>query len=122
MPAIGHLMHAIRRLDLSDEQREAARAIKGALKADVRPIMQEMKAGHMQLKELVKADSYDEPAVAALAGKEGDLTAERILLTSRAISEILGLLTDEQRAELEAMAAQRQEKRSQRREQRPGKS
>jgi len=121
-PAVTQLMRALKRLDLNDEQREAIRAIRGALKADVRPIMKGMKAGQLQLKELVNADSYDEAAVAVLAGKEGDLTAERILLTSRALSGILGLLTDEQRAELEAMAAQRKEKRAQGREQRSGKS
>ncbi len=38
-----------------------------------------MRAGHEQLKELIKADSFDEAAVTALAEKEGALTAERLI-------------------------------------------
>jgi Spy/CpxP family protein refolding chaperone len=85
-----------------------------ALKAEVRPIMQATKAGHLQLKELIKADSYDEQAVAALADKEGNLAAERMMITSRALSEVFSQLTDEQRSQLDEMAAQRKGPRGER--------
>jgi len=115
MPAVEQLMRAIHRLDLGDEQQAGIRAVMQEMKAEVRPIMEEMKAGHLQLKELVKADEYDEGTVAGLAAREGDLAAERMVITSRALSEVYGYLNDEQRAELEEMATQRMERRSEKR-------
>ena len=117
MPAVDNMMRAIRRLDISDEQQADIRAVMQEMKTDVGPIMEEMKAGHLQLRELIKADEYDEGAVAGLAAKEGVLAAERMVITSRALSEVYGYLTDEQRAELEEMAEQRTERRSEKRKQ-----
>ena len=74
-----------------------------------------MRAMHAQLKELIKADTFDESAVSALARKEGDLAAERLLSASRATSNVYGQLTDEQRAQLASMAEERQAKRAERR-------
>jgi protein CpxP len=122
MPVVEQLMHALHRLELGDEQRASIRAVMQEMKSEIRPLMGEMKASHLQLKELVKADEYDEDAVATLAAKEGDLAAERVVITSRALSEVYGYLTDEQRVELEEMAAQREERRDERRKQRSGDS
>ena len=116
MPAVEKLIRAVRHLDLTDEQRAGVRAVMQGLKQDVRPIMMETKAGYEQLQKLVKAASYNEEAVAALAQKEGDLVAERVMITSQALSKIYNLLTDEQRTELEAMAAKRMARRTERRE------
>ena len=121
-PLVGQMMRGLRQLDLTDAQEESIKTVMQGLKAETRPIMQEMKAGHLQLKELIKADSYDEKAVAALAEKEGEMAARRLQIAGRAMSEVFSLLTDEQRAELDAMAAERQEKRTQRREQRSDQS
>lgn len=115
MPAVENMMRAIHRLDISDEQQTAIRAVIQEMKTELKPIMEEMKAGHLQLRELVKANEYDENAVAGLAATEGDLAAERMVITSRALSEVYGHLSDEQRAELEEMAAQRMERRSEKR-------
>jgi protein CpxP len=115
MPAVEQLMRGIRRLDLDDAQQENIRAIMQDLKAEARPIMEETRAGHLQLKELVKADTYDEKAVAALAEKEGDLAAERMMITSRALSEVFSHLTEGQRTQLEEMSTERMARRSERR-------
>ena len=115
MPAVENMMRAIRRLDISDEQQADIRAVMQEMKTEVSPIMEDMKASHLQLKELIKADEYDDGAVAGLAAKEGVLVAERMVITSRALSEVYGYLTDDQRAELEEMAAQRMERRSEKR-------
>jgi Spy/CpxP family protein refolding chaperone len=115
MPGMEKLTRAIRHLDLDEEQKAGVHAIMKGLREDVRPIMQEMKAGHMQLKELVKAESLDEQAVAAVAETEGLLAAERIKIAARAMSEIFALLTDEQREQLEAMAAERGQRHTEKR-------
>ena len=111
MPVVERFVRALKRLDLSEEQKESIHAVMQELKTEAGPIMYEMKASHMRLKELIKADEYDEKAVADLAEKEGDLAAERIVVASRALSEVYSTLTDEQRAQLEEMAARRTERR-----------
>ena len=90
------------------------------LKTEERELAKEMKLGHEQLKELIKADSFDEEAVSRLADQEGALTAQRLMISSRALSEVYAQLTGEQRNELEIMAAKRAERRADKREQRSG--
>ena len=118
MPVVERMMRGIRHLDLSDEQKTSIKGIMQDLKAEERPLVREMKSGHTQLKELIKSDIFDEQAVASLAEKEGALSAERLIIASRAMSAVYAQLTDEQRAELEAMAAERAAKRTEKRNQR----
>jgi protein CpxP len=112
MPAVEQMMRGIRHLDLSDEQKASIKGIMKGLKAEERPLAKETKAGHEQLKELIKAESFDELAVTALAEQEGALAAERLIIASRAMSAVYGQLTDEQRMELESMATKRAERRA----------
>ena len=110
MPAVEQLTRAIRHLDLDDEQKAGVHTIMRAVKEEMRPIMQDMKAGHEQLKELIKSGSYDEQTVAAMAEIEGQLAAERLKISARAMSGILALLTVEQREQLETMATERRQR------------
>ena len=121
-PMVEQIMRGLRRLDLEDEQKESIRAIMQGLKAETSPVMQKTRAVHLQLKELIKADVYDQDAVAGLALQEGDFAAERLMITSRALSHVYNQLTPEQRDELETMAMERQERRADKRAQRPGQS
>lgn len=120
MPITGQVIRAVHRLDLSEEQEQSIKGVMKLHKAEVHPIMLEMKAGHAQLKELIKAESYDADAVAAVADKEGSLAAERIKLTGQALSQVFALLTDEQRAQLDTMALERQKRREEKRQERAG--
>jgi len=115
-PVVKQLTRAIRHLDLDDEQKAGIRAVLQNMKTEVRPIMKEMKAGHEQLKELIKAESYNDQAVAAIAAEEGKRATERVKITSRTMSELLGLLTVEQREQLENMAAERKSRHGERKE------
>ena len=110
MPAVEQLSRALRKLDLGEEQKTSIRAVFKQLRTDVRPIMQETKAGHEQLKALTRASEYDETAIAALADKEGDLVAQRVMLTSKALSNALGHLTEEQKIQLDTMMAERKQR------------
>ena len=122
MPVADKLMRAVRHLDLSDEQKESIKTIAKGMKADMRAIMHETRAGHIALQELIKSGVYDEEAVAVIAGKEGDLAAERLMITSRAMSEVYKQLTDEQRIELESMAANTRQNRGEKRQKRGSES
>ena len=116
MPAADKLMRAIRHLDLSDEQKESIKGITMAMKTDMRAIMHETRAGHIALHDLIKSDVYDEEAVTVIAEKEGDLAAERLMITSRAMSEVYNQLTEEQRTELGNMAANHRQNRGKKRQ------
>ena len=115
MPVVDMMMHAVRHLDLSDEQRDSIRDVMQSLKTEDRRLKKEMRSSHQQLKELITADAFDETAVANIAGKEGALTSERLMLASRAMSQVYAQLTDEQRAELKEMAEERAARRAERR-------
>ena len=117
-PVAAKLFRAIRGLELSDTQEDSLDEIMFAMKKDLRPVMKASREGHKQLKELIDSDNFDEAAVAAIAEKEGDLAAEKLMITSRAMSEALQLLSDEQREELKARAAEHRELRKERRQQR----
>lgn len=120
MPVVSLLMRAVRHLDLSDEQKVAVKEVMHGLKVDMRPVNGEMKANHLQLKDLITADTFDENAVALLAETEGKLAADRLMITSRAISDIYAQLTDEQRVELKTMATERKARMGERRQKRKG--
>lgn len=115
MPLVDMVMRTVMHLDLSDEQEDSIRDIMKTLRTEDRRLMKEMKSGHEQLKNLIKADTFDENAVADLAGIEGALTTERLILASRAMSQVYAQLTDEQRAELQVMAEERAARRAERR-------
>jgi Spy/CpxP family protein refolding chaperone len=104
------VMRAIRRLDLSDEQKEAVWNIAHDLKGQLHPVMVEMRDGQRQLKDLLRSGEFDAKAVAALAEKEGDLVAQRIMLTSEALAGIFDQLTEEQKSQLAAMAEKRKQR------------
>jgi len=107
MPVIEHLLHALHQLDLGDDQIADIKAAVRSLKAELGPIMKESRANKEQLRDLVKAETFDQDAVAEIARAEGKLAARRIMITSQTLSEILGYLTPEQRAQLDAMHAKR---------------
>ncbi|MCW8924850.1 MAG: Spy/CpxP family protein refolding chaperone [Xanthomonadales bacterium] len=104
------VLRAIKRLDLSDEQKEGIWATAHELKGKLHPVMVEMKSGQRELRALITSGKFDEKAVAELAKKEGDLIEQRILLTSEAVSNVLGQLTEEQRTKLEAMAGKHKQR------------
>jgi Spy/CpxP family protein refolding chaperone len=120
MPVVEMTMRAIRQLDLDDAQKEGMRSVMEGLKENVRPIMMDSRANLALLADLVKATPYDEKPVAALAEKEGALAAERLMLTSQALADVHNILTIEQRNELDAMAEQRREKRTHKRQPKDG--
>lgn len=117
-PIAARVFHSFKRLDLDESQEAELENIFETMRADVKPIMKEMRAGQIQMRELIHSGSADEESIAAIAQKEGALTSDRIMITSLAISEAFKLLTDEQRAELQAMAAERKERRGERRQKR----
>jgi Spy/CpxP family protein refolding chaperone len=105
---IEHLGKAVRRLDLSEEQKESIHADIKGLKESIRPLVKELHQGRKELHGLITGTEYDAEAVAAIADKQGSLTAEITRVASGTAAAVLAQLTDEQRAELVAMGEARQ--------------
>ena len=116
MQVIQHLTKAIRRLDLSEEQKTAVRAEFSGMKEDLRPLIRQLHEGRKELRGVIISEQYDADAVAAIAEQQGTLTAEITVLVSEIASSVLARLTDEQRADLQAMGVERREHREGHRE------
>ena len=114
MPMEARVFRSFKQLDLDEDQKAELKSIFQAMKKELKPVMREMRAGQKQLREQLQTGAFDEAAIEAIAQKEGELTSARLMITSRAISTAFGLLSDEQRAQLEANAAERRNKRAER--------
>jgi Spy/CpxP family protein refolding chaperone len=98
-----HLVKAVHRLDLSEEQKTAIHADLSGLRETMQPLMLELHESRKALHEQITADTYDAHAVAEIAARQGSLTTEMTIIASEAASGVLAQLSDEQRAELKAM-------------------
>ena len=105
--SIQHLTRAIRRLDLSDEQKESIHADLEGLRGSLKPLVGELHEAKKALRDLITASEYDADAVASNAELQGHLTAQITMITSEAASAVLAQLSEEQRAQLKAMGEDR---------------
>lgn len=111
-----HLGHAVRQLDLSEDQREAIHTEFEAFRESFHPLAEELRENRLALREVITADEYDAEAAAAIAQKQGELTTRLVTVSADAAAAVLGRLTDEQRAELKEQAEFRREHREEHRE------
>lgn len=108
----------LRQLDLSNEQKANVKVIMQDLRGQSMSISKDLKANQMALRDVIQSGNWDESTAAELAANEGDLTAQRTLLTSKALADVYAQLNDEQRAELAVKAEERMERREKRAEMR----
>ena len=116
MQVLQHLGKAMRRLDLSEDQKLAIKDEFGGVRETLKPLMQELHAGRRDLRDLVASGEYDADTAAEIADHQGQITADITLLVSEAVPGVMTHLTDEQRAELQAMGEERQARKQERRE------
>ena len=89
------------KLDLSDEQRDAIRAIADKARPSFREYGDSLRDNREKLRELAQADDADQAAIRALADAQGDTMADMIVLRTDLMREVRAVLTPEQREELE---------------------
>jgi Spy/CpxP family protein refolding chaperone len=97
------LARATQRLDLEPDQQAEIEAILDEAREQMRANREAARGLHGELRAIVTADDFDEEALAEAAGREGQLSAERIMIAGSASAAILATLDDAQRAELELM-------------------
>ena len=90
-------------LDLTASQQAQAKAILEKEKPNFEPLMQQLAAGHKQMRALEESTTFDEAAVRSLATQHAQTMTELIVTKARVKSELYSILTSEQRAKATAI-------------------
>lgn len=95
-------------LDLTDAQRTQMKAILSKEKPTIQPLMQQLAQGHQQMRQLEEASAFDENKVRALATQQSQTLAELMVQKARIKSELVQVLTPDQKTKLTAFEARQQ--------------
>jgi Spy/CpxP family protein refolding chaperone len=95
-------------LDLSDAQRTQMKAILAKEKPTIQPLMQQLAQGHQQMSQLEQAGTFDETKVRTLATQQSQTLTELMVQKARIKSELMQVLTPDQKTKLAAFQAKRQ--------------
>jgi len=105
---MGHMMgFPAKYLDLSDAQRAQMKAIMEKEHPTMKPLMQQLRQTHEQLKQYEQG-SYDEAKVRALASQESQTMVELTVQKTRIHNELYQMLTPEQQTKLKEFEANRE--------------
>jgi protein CpxP len=100
---------ALRALDLTEQQREQVRAVLEQHRAENRAIAEKSRAARERMRAAAAA-TLDEAALRAAASSLVDAQVEAAVLRAKVRSEVLALLTEEQRQKAEEMRAKGEER------------
>ena len=95
-------------LDLTDAQRTQMKAILAKAKPTIRPLMQQLAQDHQQMHQLESASTFDETKVRTLATQQSQTMTELMVQRARINSELMQVLTADQKTKLAALEAKRQ--------------
>jgi Spy/CpxP family protein refolding chaperone len=106
-PMLGYYVH---KLDLTDAQQAQVKAIVAKEKPALQPLMLQMAQGHSQLRDLVMSSSFDEAKVRELASQQTPVLTELAVQYARIGSEMMQVLTPEQKTKLTALISQHEQR------------
>lgn len=95
-----HLERMAERLQLDDEQRGRLEALHERHREQARPYVRSLVKSRHAMKHLMKADTFDEGAVRAVAAEQGAAMTELAVIKARGRFEVREILTPEQHAKL----------------------
>lgn len=104
----GHGMKMLRDLDLTQEQRQQMRATKKLTRQDNKEYRGDVRAINKQIRDLVRAESFDADAVMTLIEQRNPLKQEMALNGAQSKHKIWHIFSDEQQAKLKEAAADRE--------------
>ena len=104
------------RLELTAEQREQVRSVREDSREAARTHLREMRAASEALAEAVSSPDVDEDRIRTLAADMGRLVGDAAVRRARVHAAVWRILTPEQQAQAEEIAAEREERRNARRE------
>lgn len=97
---IGMMAHG---LGLSDEQKGKVKEIVEASRANVEPLVQQLRDTHKNLEVLGTDGSLDQAKTEALAAEQAGIMSKLIVEKQKAKAQVFALLTDEQKAKAAEM-------------------
>jgi len=106
-PMLGQYVH---RLDLTDAQQAQVKAIMAKEKPTLQPLMQQMAQGHAQLRDLVMSGNFDEAKARELASQQSQAMIELNVQHARIASEMVQILTPEQKTKLTTLISQHEQR------------
>ena len=113
---MGALLPPLRRLDLTDEQREQVRTAIGGSREAARTNLRETRAAREALAEATASATVDEDRIRTLAAELGRLAGDAGVRRAQVYAAVWRILTPEQQALAEEIGAEREERRNARRE------
>lgn len=102
------MMHGLRGLDLSESQRDRLFEIRHQQAPAMHAQMKDLRQAREALRELGRADRFDEPRARALSRRIADATAALAMLRAQNEQRVRAILTAEQRAQLDQRRDDRQ--------------
>ncbi len=95
-------------LDLTDAQRTQMKAILAKEKPTIQPLIEQLAQGHQQMRQLEEAATFDEAKVRTLATQQSQTATELMVQKARIKSELVQVLTADQKAKLATFEARQQ--------------
>ena|SRR5579864_1316154 len=95
-------------LDLTDAQRTQMKSILAKEKSTMQPLLQQLAQGNQQMRQLEEASTFDEGKVRTLAGQQTQTLTEVMVQKARIKSELVQVLTPDQKTKLAAFEARKQ--------------
>jgi periplasmic protein CpxP/Spy len=104
----GEFHHMLKQLDLTSDQHAQVKAIFQKEKPTLQPLMQQMRQSHEAMKALEATGPFDEAKVTALATQNSQTMIQLEVEHERVKSEIMAILTPDQKAKLAQLEANHQ--------------
>jgi protein CpxP len=98
------------RLDLTDAQQAQIKDILAKEKPALKPLFQQLAQSHQQMRQLEESGAFDEAQVRALANQQSQTMAELIVQKARIKSEMVQVLTPDQKAKFKEMMDKRDQR------------
>ena len=106
---LAEVKRLMKKLDLSDDQREEVRTIIQNAKPEFKENMMAMRDNQHQLHSQIKTDHFDQADVEATANAQAELTKEIVILSAQVHSDIFQILTPEQRDKVQKVIEKKRE-------------
>jgi len=94
-------------LDLTDAQQAQMKDIIAKAKPTIQPLIQQLAQGHQQMSQLEQASKFDEQSFRTLASQQSLTMTELMVQKARIKSELVALLTPDQKDKLAKFEARR---------------
>ncbi len=104
----GDFRHMLKQLDLTSAQHDQVKAIWQKEKPTLQPLMQQMRQNRSAMKALEASGPFDEAKTRALATQNSPTMVELQVEHARIKSEIMQILTPDQKAKLAQIEANRE--------------